>query len=248
MSSQILSSKNQSLALVTGASKRLGKAIALKLGEMGYAIGLHYHTSDREAWELFREMQAEGIPVFCLKADLRHETEILKMFSDIKELPYPLEIMVNSASVFNKGDFSTMEVSEWDDTLDINLRAPWLCAREACKLFGNKKGVIINISDSGAGKVWAKFPAYILSKTALENLTRLLARTYAPNIRVNAIAPGLIEKSGEQPETEWQQLINRLPLERSGSLESITDAVSFLIHNDYVTGEILVVDGGYRLI
>ena len=186
--------------------------------------------------------------MFCIKADLREENDIKSMFFVLKDIPYDFRVLVNSAAVFNEGDLSSMNISDWDETLNINLRAPWLCSREASKHFSEGKGVIINISDSGANKVWTKYPAYVLSKSALENLTRLLARSFGPNIRVNAVAPGLIKKSNEQPADEWQRLVERLPLRSSGSVESISKAVRFLIENEYITGEILVIDGGYRLI
>ena len=236
------------LALITGASQRLGKQIALEFARMGYAIGLHYYSSEREARITAEEIKAEGAAVFCLQADLRDEASTLDMFSRIKGLPHDLKVLVNSASFFKEGNLTSMSTTEWDETLALNLRAPWLCAREAAGIFHDGKGVIINISDSGASKVWTKYPAYILSKSALETLTRLLARSFAPAIRVNAVAPGLIKKTDAQPIEDWQRLVDRIPLRSSGSAGEIAKAVRFLVENEYITGEILVVDGGYRLI
>lgn len=109
-------------------------------------------------------------------------------------------------------------------------------------------GVIINITDAGAGRTWTGFPAYTVSKAGLETLTRVLARALAPAIRVNAIAPGLILPAEEMDESEWLRLIKQLPLQAQGSTSAIVQAVKFLVENEYITGQILAVDGGYQLL
>lgn len=236
------------LALVTGGAVRLGKEIALALAGAGYAVGVHYNTSQGAAEETAGVVEELGVPAFLFQADLTAPTQIKELFSKIADLSVPLGVLVNSASVMPKGDLRSMQVAEWDSTLDVNLRAPWLCAQAAAVLMQDRGGVIINISDTGAHKTWTGFPAYTISKAGLEVLTHLLARTLAPGIRVNAVAPGLILPSRDTPSEVWQRLVQRLPAGHSGSPQDVAQAVLFLIENEYVTGETLVVDGGYHLI
>lgn len=236
------------LALVTGGAVRLGKGIALALAEAGYAVGVHYNTSQKAAEETAGAAEELGVPVFLFQADLTDPAQINKLFSKVAELSMPLTVLVNSASVMPRGDLRSMQAAEWDMTLNVNLRAPWLCAQAAAGLMQDKGGVIINISDTGAHKTWTGFPAYTISKAGLEVLTNLLARMLAPGIRVNAIAPGLILPSSDTSSEVWQRLVQRLPAGHSGSPQDVAQAVLFLIENEYITGETLVVDGGYHLI
>lgn len=236
------------LALVTGGAVRLGKAIAMGLAEAGYAIGLHYHSSIGDAEETAGEIEKLGMQAYLIQADLRDPEQIQSMFDQIAGLPLPLKVLVNSASIMPRGDLRSLQVAEWDDTLDLNLRAPWLCARTAAILMQDAGGVIINISDSGARKAWTGFPTYILSKAGLETLTRLLARTLAPTIRVNAVAPGLILPSPDVAEQDWQRLVQKLPAGQAGTPQDVVRAVMFLVENRYVNGETLIVDGGYQLV
>lgn len=241
------SSRNE-LALVTGGADRLGREIALALAREGYAVALHYHSSAEKAETTAREIEMLGVPVYLLQADLREPAQIKACFAKIAELSQSLTVLVNSASVMPRGDLRSLPVAEWDDTLAVNLRAPWLCAQAAAELMQSRGGSIINLSDSGARKTWTGFPAYIISKGGLETLTRLLARSLAPDIRVNAVAPGLILPSEDTSPAEWQRLVQRLPVKRQGSPQDVVQAVLFLIKNRYITGETLIVDGGYQLI
>ena len=138
-------------------------------------------------------------------------------------------------------------MEEWDLMMDLNLRAPFLCAQKAAVRM-TSGGLIINVTDVGARKSWSHFPAYGTSKAALEALTRILARAYAPGIRVNAIAPGLFLRSSETSESDWRRLIDRLPVPRAGTVEELGAAFQFLLRNDYVTGQTLIIDGGYALV
>lgn len=235
------------LALVTGAAVRLGKAIALALANKGYAIGLHYHTSEKAARQTAKEIEVIGVPVFPLRADLRNKQDVRWMFQQVAQTGLPLKVLVNSAAIMPKQDLMDISIEEWDAVMDLNLRAAWLCAVEAARMM-EAGGAIINISDTGAHKVWTSYPVYVISKTGLEALTRLLARRLAPHIRVNAIAPGLISRGENITPEEWERLVQRLPMRQTGSEAEVTKAVSFLLESVYITGEVLVVDGGYGLI
>lgn len=238
---------NAALAVVTGAAHRLGKAIAMELAGCGYAIGLHYHRSRQAAQQTAQELREQGTRVELLCADLSDPSQIEHVFQQIDRLPCTLRVWVNSAAVMPQGDLRTMSVDEWDATLALNLRAPWLCAREAALRMADG-GVIINLSDSGAQKTWSGYPAYILSKAALETLTRLLAKTLAPRVRVNGVAPGLVLPAAQLDENQWQRLVQRLPLRQASAPRDIARTVRFLVENPAITGETIVVDGGYRLV
>lgn len=236
------------LALVTGAAHRIGRAIAFALARQGFAIGLHYHRS-RDAAEDTASLLAEtGVPVYLLPADLIDPAAVDDLFARVAKLPHSLGVLVNSAGVMPRGDLRDLPVEEWDAVLALNLRAPWLCARAAARLMEPGGGVIVNISDSGAGKAWTGYPAYVISKHGLEALTRLLARSLAPRVRVNAVAPGLILPSTDLPPETWQRLVERLPLQADGQPEDVARAVLFFIQNPYITGQVLAVDGGYQIV
>ncbi|HEX9018065.1 MAG TPA: SDR family oxidoreductase [Anaerolineaceae bacterium] len=235
------------LALVTGAAHRIGRAIALALAGQGYAIGLHYHQARDEAAQTAEAISALGAPAYLLPADLTDPVQVKELFSRVAALPHPLRVLVNSAAAMLRGDLRELSVDAWDAALDLNLRAPWLCAREAARLMPDG-GVIINITDSGAHKAWTGYPAYVISKSGLEVLTRLLARALAPAVRVNAVAPGLILPSSDLPEGQWQRLVERLPLKAGGQPEDVANAVLFFVQNSYITGQVLAVDGGYQLL
>jgi pteridine reductase len=227
----------QPLALVTGAAHRLGKTFALTLARRGYAILLHYHHSGDKAAITADEIRAFGVPVYLAQADLTDATNLFSLLSVLDSLPHRIKILVNSASVMKRTDIRTTTSEEWDATFAINLRAPFMLAQQAAERMW-KGGLIINVTDIAAQKLWTGYPAYMVSKVALETLTRLLGKTYAPNnIRVNAIAPGLVLPSEDITPEEWEKLVERLPL----------NALLFLLDTPSITGQTIVVDGGYSL-
>ena len=199
----------RSLALVTGGAQRLGKAFALSLARMGYDILLHYHLSEEEADATKTEIEAIGQRAHLLQADLANPKEIQSLFSQISSILHSpssiLRVLVNSAAVMPVGHPRELSLEDWDVALDLNLRAPFLMAQEAAKLM-TEGGLIVNVSDIGAQKAWSRYPSYAVSKSALESLTKVLARAFAPSIRVNAIAPGLVlpsERSRPRSGSGW---------------------------------------------
>jgi NAD(P)-dependent dehydrogenase (short-subunit alcohol dehydrogenase family) len=237
----------RNLALVTGGAQRLGKAFALSLARMGFAIGLHYRHSAQEAYQTKKEIEALGVPAYLLRADLTKPEKITNLFKIIREFSEPLKVLVNSAAVMPVGHPRELLLADWDAALDLNLRAPFLLAQEAAKTM-TEGGLIVNVTDIGAQKAWSRYPSYSVSKSALESLTKVLARAFAPSIRVDAIAPGLVLPSDVVTPEEWERLIQRLPLQRPARTEEITSALEFLVNNEYVTGQTIVVDGGYSLL
>ncbi len=239
--------ETQPLALVTGAAHRLGKAFVLALARSGYAILLHYRTSDVQAATTATQIRTLGVPVFLSQADLSQPSQIASLFSLVDRIPHPLKVLVNSAAIIPTGDARTLSAVEWDSVLNLNLRAPFLCAQEAAKRMKDG-GLIVNVTDVGAQKSWSHFPSYSVSKAGLEALTKILARTFAPTVRVNAIAPGLVLQSDLISTEEWNRLVERLPLKRPATVDEIGSALDFLLKNEYVTGQTVVVDGGYSLL
>ncbi|HSG42261.1 MAG TPA: SDR family oxidoreductase [Anaerolineales bacterium] len=230
------------LALVTGAAHRLGKAFALALAHAGYDIVLHFGSSSDKALQMKAEIESVSRTVTLAKADLTQPDEIQSLVADIQSL----DVLVNSAAFMPSGNVDSLSLENWDTSLDLNLRAPFLLARE-CAQKMTDGGLIVNITDVGAQKAWSRYPSYTVSKAALESLTKILARALAPKIRVNAIAPGFVLQSEIVPAEEWERLIGRIPLKRPARTDEITSALEFLIQNEYVTGQIIVVDGGYSL-
>jgi pteridine reductase len=235
------------LAIVTGGAHRLGRAFAQALAHEGYAIALHYWTSASNAELTAGELRASGTNVFLVRADLTDPAAIKSMFQEVDGIPHTLRVLVNSAGMLQSGDSRALGLDAWDATMNLNLRAPFLCAQEAADRM-TSGGLIVNITDVGARKSWSRFPAYTVSKAGLESLTGVLARAYAPSIRVNAIAPGLVLRSEEIRGSEWARLVERLPLKRAGTADEVAEALLFLIKNQFVTGQSLAVDGGYSLL
>ena len=231
------------LSLVTGAAHRLGKTFALTLARLGYDILLHYHSAEDEAFQTQTEIESLGRRVTLIQADLTDPAQIQSLVSNLG----PLEVLVNSAAYMPSGNVDALSIENWDASLDLNLRAPFLLAQSASKKM-TEKGLIVNITDVGAQKAWSRYPSYTVSKAALESLTRILARALAPKIRVNAIAPGFVLASDIVPPEEWDRLIKRVPLKRPARPEEIASALEFLLKNEYITGQVIVVDGGYSLI
>jgi NAD(P)-dependent dehydrogenase (short-subunit alcohol dehydrogenase family) len=239
--------KFSKIAVVTGAAHRLGGYIALSLAQQGYAILLHYYSSDRQANKMVESIKSMGVEVYTFKADLTDCEQIKKMWEFIDSLPHQIEILINSAAVMYQEDIRTLSASVFDETIALNLRAPLMCSQEAAKRMA-LGGLIVNISDIGAGKNWLGYPAYSISKAALEVLTRLLAKALAPDIRVNAIAPGLVIPPEKGDVRVWEKLVEKVPLKRTASLSEITSMVDYLISNKYITGQVLEIDGGYSLL
>ena len=242
------------LAVVTGGAHRLGRAFALTLAYEGYAVLVHYHRSSQLAAKTVAEIKTFGVPAFSMQADLTQTEHVKALFTLVDSLLsqpesqlLSLAVLINSAAVMPRGNAGTLPVDEWDTALDLNLRAPFLCAQQA-SLRMKRGGLIVNVSDIGAEKAWSGFPSYTVSKAALESLTKVLARSFAPSVRVNAIAPGLVLQSENVTDDEWNRLVERLPLKRPATTEEVASALEFLLKNEYVTGQTIVVDGGYSLL
>ncbi len=242
------------IAIVTGSAHRLGREIALHLARQGYGILLHYNLSEEKALKTENEIRELGVPVFPIQADLKDERQINSLFARLDLILHQpesrasgLEVLINSAAIMPFTDARIMSASEFDEVINLNLRAPFLCAQLAYQKM-EQGGVIVNISDIAAQKTWTGFPAYSLSKAGLDSLTKILARSFAPKVRVNAIAPGLALESENMLPGEWERLVTRVPLKRAAFMNEISNALEFLLKNEYITGQTITVDGGYSLL
>ena len=235
------------VALVTGAGKRLGRVVALRLASEGADVAVHYGKSEAEAREVVAEIEKMGRRAGAFSAELTDVSAIQKLVQSVASRFARLDILVNCAANFLETKFGETNQATWDASLDANLKAPFFCAQAAAPhLAKSGRGVIINFADIGGLLGWTEFLPHSISKAGVIMLTRILAKELAPSVRVNAIAPGTITMPGDPP--EWQaDFIRRSPLQRTGKPEEIADAVMYLVGAEFVTGQVLVVDGGRTL-
>jgi NAD(P)-dependent dehydrogenase (short-subunit alcohol dehydrogenase family) len=240
------------VAVVTGGAHRVGKAIALELARRGVNILVHYGTSAKEATETVREIKSLGVDAFSVKADLRQPEGIKTIFEALDEHFGRLHILVNSAANFQQRDLLNVSLEDWQQTLAINLTAPFLTTQTAVPVMRKNDpsgGVIINILDKGALQPWPKYPHHSVSKAALWMLTQVSAASLGPDIRVNAVIPGPTMKPAGtgMSNADWEKLGKSVPLQRTGAPEDVARAVAYLASEDYLTGTVIQVNGGEHL-
>jgi pteridine reductase len=235
------------VALVTGAGKRLGRAVALRLANEGADVAVHYGKSEAEAREVVAEIEKLGRRSAAFSAELTDVAAIRKLVQGAASRFARLDILVNCAANFLETKFGETSEAIWDASLDTNLKAPFFCAQAAAPhLAKSGRGAIINFADIGGMLGWTEFLPHSISKAGVIMLTRILAKELGPAVRVNAIAPGTITMPGDPP--EWQtDFIRRAPMKRTGRPEEIADAVMYLVTAEFITGQVLVVDGGRTL-
>jgi pteridine reductase len=234
------------VALVTGAGKRIGRVLALRLAREGADVAVHYRSSRAEADEVVRAIEGLGRRGVAFGADLIKVSEIERLFEQVKDRFGRLDILVNSAASFVSTDFGSTTEQQWAESLDTNVRSPFFCSQAATPLLKRSKGVIVNFADTGGLVGWPGYIPHSISKAGVVMLTKSLAKKLAPDVRVNAIAPGTITMEGDPPEWE-RDFVRDAPLKRTGTPEDVADAVSFLIHAKFMTGHVLVLDGGRTL-
>jgi NAD(P)-dependent dehydrogenase (short-subunit alcohol dehydrogenase family) len=232
------------VALITGAGRRIGRAIALRLGAEGAHIIVHYRSSRSEAEGVAAEIIRNGGEATCMQAELTSVAEIDGLFTKIGGRFGRLDILVNNAAIFSPTPLGQTQEAQWDAILDTNLKAQFFCAQGAAPLLKQSgRGRIINFASLGGLQAWPTYTAYCVSKAGVIVLTRCLARALAPGVTVNAIAPGTISFPEDAPDIA-ERAIRSAPLQRTGSVEDIIKAVVYLLGAEFVTGQVLVVDGG----
>lgn len=235
-------------ALVTGAGRRLGRAIAIGLARAGCDIAAHYHASASGADETAREVRAAGRRVELLAADLRDAAAARELPDRAVSALGRLDIVVNSAAVMVRQPVDAVTPESWDATFDLNVRACFFVSQGAASHLRGARGKIVNLADVAAFEPWPAYVPHCASKAALVMLTKGLARALAPDVSVNAVAPGPVLPPEDWDEAARERLRGTTPLGRLGQPSDVVSAVLFLLEGgDFVTGTVLVVDGG-RLI
>jgi NAD(P)-dependent dehydrogenase (short-subunit alcohol dehydrogenase family) len=236
------------IALVTGAARRLGRAIARGLAEAGASIAVHHHDSAAAAEQAVHEFSRLGVRAEAFQADLTDTHQISSLFARIDEAFGRLDILVNNAARFEKKPVHEITPEDWDKTLDLNLRAPFFCSQCAAHLMQRtERGVIVNIADVGSFQPWSGYAHHSISKAGLVMMTRVLARALAPDIRVNGVAPGPVLPPDDLTAEDLKELAGLTALKRLGAPDDVSRTVLFLVTSDYITGETIVVDGGKLL-
>jgi 3-oxoacyl-[acyl-carrier protein] reductase len=234
------------VALVTGASRRIGRSIALRLAAEGANVAVHYHTLAAEAESVVAEIGALGREAVAIQADVSKQSEAQEMTALAASRFGRLDILVNNAGIFFPAKFEDLTEEQWDRIMNANLKSQFLCSQAVAAIMKRQgRGRIINLSSLGGILPWPSYTHYCVSKSGSIMLTRCLARALAPEILVNSVAPGTIQFPGEPPDEEY---IRRVPLHRTGTGDDIADAVTYLATADFVTGQIVVIDGGRSLV
>jgi pteridine reductase len=233
------------VALVTGAGQRLGRAFAAALAERGMALALHYNSSGSGAASLRDEIRAAGGRAECFAADLTDAAAARGLPQTVAAAMGGLDVLVNSAAVMHRIAFEDTTVEQYDAILDLNLRSLFFITQGAAPALRRARGRVVNIADLGGLEPWPSYPAHSLSKAGVVMLTKVLARVLAPEVTVNAIAPGTVLVPDTYDDAQRERLARDTPLRRLGTPGDATAALLYLLeHGDFVTGDVLVVDGG----
>ena len=235
-------------ALVTGAARRIGRAIALGLAADGWAVAVHYNTSRDEAEAVVRDVRSRGVKAVALGADLAREDQVVPLIGRATAALGPLGCLVNNASVFENDLALEVTRTSWDRHLETNLRAPFVLAQEfARQLPDDTRGCIVNLLDERVWNLTPHFFSYTLSKSALWTVTQTLAMALAPRIRVNGIGPGPALPSPRQSEAQFRHQEGLMPLGRGTTPEEIAETVTFILAAPAMTGQMIALDGGQHL-
>ncbi len=232
------------VVLVTGAAKRIGREIALRLSREGMRVAIHYNTSEAEARQTAQDCAQGGEAAPLFRANLESVTEIRAMFKEVESRLGRLDALVNNAARFARFDPLEIEETDWNFIHDVNLKATFFCCQAAARIMlPAGGGRIVNISSLGGIRPWAEHAHYCASKAGLIMLTRALSKAWAPSVTVNSVAPGVIPF--DTPDARVQRMIDATPARRAGTGAEIAEAVLYFLNaTEFVTGQTLAVDGG----
>lgn len=238
------------VALVTGAAKRIGRALAKDLALHGWQVAIHYGNSKSEAEAVVSEIRKSGGIAMPLQADLSVEGEVQKLISRVTKDLGPVRLLINNAAIFENDSVVSCSRASWDKHMEANLRAPFVlsqCMKTTLQNTNFGEGLIINILDQRVQNLTPNFLSYTLSKSGLWTLTRTLAMALAPEIRVNAIGPGPTLESDRQTEEQFKKQWNAVPLRHGPNVTEICEAMRYLISAKSVTGQMIAIDGGEHM-
>jgi pteridine reductase len=237
------------VALVTGAGRRIGRAISLDLAGHGASVAVHYRTSQAEADAVATEIRANGGNAQTFRANLEHVTEIEQMIASILDAFGRIDVLINSASVFAPTPFAEITERDWDANLDTNLKAPFFLSKFASAAMRRQgSGKIINLGDWAGIRPYKDYLPYSVSKNALIGLTKALAKELAPEVQVNCIALGMVIPPEDYTKEEVERLVSRTLTKKMGTPEDVARAVLFFCETDFATGVVLTLEGGRLLV
>jgi len=235
------------VALVTGGAIRTGRAITLALADAGYDMVVNYHTSEEPARSLEIELTGQGREVLQAPGDVSDASAVERIGQGVRERFGRLDVLINSAATFISTPLLEIESEEWDRVMGVNLKGPHLLVRQFAPLLRSSRGSIVNVADHMGLKPWVRYAHHSIAKAGLMHLTKIQAVALAPEVRVNAVAPGLVLAPESMSETAVEREIESTLLQRPGTPEDVTRTVLFLVQSPFVTGQTIVVDGGGTL-
>ncbi|MBZ5653974.1 MAG: SDR family oxidoreductase [Acidobacteriia bacterium] len=234
--------------LVTGAAKRLGRAIALAAAENGAQVAITYRESAREARAVVGELARRGVEALAVRCDVTDETSVREMVKEVAREMGGVDVLVNNAANYETAEFEKLTVSQWDAIFASNTRGPFLVSREALPYLRKRKGRIVNMGSLGGLRPWASHAHYCSSKAGAHMLTKVMAKALAPEIAVNAVAPGMIDLGDPAAAAFMKRMARQTPMRRNGTAAEIVAAVMFFATAPkFITGQVLAVDGGLGL-
>lgn len=234
------------VALVTGGAVRVGRALSLGLAEEGYDLAVNYYSSGAEARDLVERVEGMGRRCVPVQGDVGSSDDVASIVRTVDDAFGRLDVLVNSASIFGRGSLLELEESDWDRVMAVNLKAPFLLVRGFADRLREAGGCVVNIVDLSAFEPWTEYPHHAVSKAGLLHLTRVMARVLAPRVRVNAVAPGTVLLPPDYTEEQKDREIEQTLVGHLGSPGDVLKAVLFLVRSPFVSGEVVVVDGGAR--
>ncbi|MGO9941012.1 MAG: SDR family NAD(P)-dependent oxidoreductase [Terracidiphilus sp.] len=234
--------------LVTGAAKRLGRAIALAAAENGADVAITYRESAREAHAVIAELAQHRVEALAVRCDVTDEQSVREMLKEVARELGGIDLLVNNAANYETATFDKLTVAQWDAIFASNTRGPFLVSREALPYLRKRRGRIINMGSLGGLRPWATHAHYCSSKAALHMLTKVMAKALAPDIAVNAVAPGMIDLGEKAAASFMRKMAKQTPMRRNGTAADIAAAVMFFaVAPKFITGQVLAVDGGLGL-
>lgn len=234
--------------LVTGAAKRLGRAIALAAAENGADVAITYRNSQREARELVGKLAHHGVEALAVRCDVTDEVSVREMIREVAKDLGGIDVLVNNAANYETVEFAKLTVAQWDAIFASNTRAPFLVSREALPYLKKRRGHIVNMGSLGGLRPWATHAHYCSSKAAVHMLTKVMAKALAPEIAVNAVAPGMIDLGEKAAAAFMRRMAKQTPMRRNGTGAEIAAAVMFFATAPhFITGQVLAVNGGLGL-
>jgi pteridine reductase len=234
--------------LVTGGAKRLGRAIALAAAENGADVAITYRKSAREARAVVGEVARRGVEALAVRCDVTEEESVREMVKEVARELGGVDVLVNNAANYETAEFEKLTVEQWDAIFASNTRGPFLVSREAFPYLRKRKGRIVNMGSLGGLRPWATHAHYCSSKAAVHMLTRVMAKALAPEVAVNAVAPGMIDLGDPAAAAFMKRMARQTPMRRNGTAAEIAAAVMFFATAPrFITGQVLAVDGGLGL-